>query len=97
MKTKIELTPEQRDLLCGHEERQLRAKFEKDLAALKKKYVFLEIEVQSDVKTEKVKLTDEMFLDLWNNKKMDLSAIQLHTGYNKAYLYRIKKRCLSEK
>lgn len=97
MKTKIELTPAQRDLLCGHEERQLRAKFERDLAAIKKKYAFLEVEIESEMKTEKVKLTDEMFLDFWNNKKMDLSAIQLHTGYNKAYLYKIKKRLIAEK
>ncbi|HAQ17782.1 MAG TPA: hypothetical protein DCR40_00955 [Prolixibacteraceae bacterium] len=97
MKTKIELTPEQRDLLCGHEERQLRAKFDRDLAALKKKYTFFEIEVQSEVKTEKVKLTDEMFLDLWNNKQMQLTDIQLYTGYNKAYLYKVKKRLIAEK
>jgi len=97
MKAKIELTPEQRDLLCGHEERQLRAKFEKDLAAIKSKYAFIEIEIQSDTKTEKVKLTDEMFLDYWNNKKLDISGIQAISGYNKAYLYKLKKRILADK
>jgi len=96
MKTKIELTPEQRDLLCGHEERQLRAKFEKDLATLKKKYAFFEVEIAPD-QTEKIKLTDAMFLDYFNIQKMSITQISELTKYNKAYLYKIKKRALAEK
>lgn len=96
MKTKIELTPEQRDLLCGQEEKQLRAKFERDLAALKKKYAFLEIEIESENQSEKIKLTDEMFLDYFNNQKMSIAQISELTKYNKAYLYK-KKRLLAEK
>jgi len=95
MKTKIELTPEQRDLLCGQEEKQLRAKFERDLAALKKKYAFLEIEIEPD-QTEKIKLTDAMFLDYFNNQKMSITQISELTKYNKAYLYK-KRRLLAEK
>jgi len=97
MKTKIILTPEQQEQLCGHEEKMLRSKFEKELAAIKGKYAFIEIEIQSEIKTEKVKLTDEMFLDYWNNQKLDLNQISASTKYNKAYLYKIKKRLIAEK
>ena len=97
MKAKIELTQEQQAQLCGHEEKMLRAKFERDLIALKKKYAYIEIEIEAENQSEKIKLSDEMFLDYFNNQKMSISQIAELTKYSKAYLYKIKKRVLAEK
>lgn len=41
MKTKIELTKEQVDKLVSQDEKILKAKFEKDLASIRKKYEFI--------------------------------------------------------
>ena len=95
MKTKIVLTKDQVDLLVSTEEKQLRAKFEKDLASLRKKYEVAEIEVNFKApvsKTEKSKLTDEQFLDYLNVQKLTPKEIANLTGYNLSYL--LKKRKL---
>ena len=100
MKTKIVLTKDQVDLLVSTEEKQLRAKFEKDLALLRKKYEVAEIEVNFKApvtKTEKSKLTDVQFSDYLNIQKLNIKEIANLTGYNEAYLYKIKKRVLAEK
>lgn len=64
MKAKIELTKEQVDKLVSQDEKILRAKFEKDLASIRKKHEFIEIDIQQAPRvkqTEKTKLTDELF------------------------------------
>jgi len=98
MKTKIELTPAQVALLTSAEEKQLRAKFEKDLAAIRKKYEFLEIEIEAPVKTaktERIKLTDELFIKYLSEGKKVAELAQLF-NYNLAYLYKMKKRLIPD-
>ena len=72
MKAKITLTKEQVDELVSIEEKQLRAKFEKDLESIRKKYEIVEIDlnVQTEVrKTKKSKLTDEDFKKYLDSRK----------------------------
>ncbi len=96
MKTKIELTPAQVAMLTSAEEKQLRAKFDKDLALIKNKYQYLEIDIKTPGKierTEKMKLTDELFNQYWSEGKK-VKEISKLTGYNEGYVYRIKKRLI---
>jgi hypothetical protein len=93
MKTKLELTKEQVDKLVAAEEKQLRARLEKDLAAIRKKYEFLEIEIQDPVKTDKIKLTDELFIKYWK-EGMKVKDIAQLFNYDIGYLYKIKKRLI---
>jgi len=98
MKTKIELTPTQVAMLTSAEEKQLRAKFEKDLAVIKKKYQYLEIDIETPGKIEridKIKLTDELFNQYWSEGKKVKEISQL-SGYNEGYVYRIKKRLITD-
>ena len=46
MKTKLELTKDQVNFLVSKEEQLLKAKFENDLKQLRKKYEFVEIDIQ---------------------------------------------------
>lgn len=96
MKAKITLTKEQVNQLVEIEEKQLRAKFEKDLESIRKKYEIVEIDlnVQTDVrKTKKSKLTDEDFKKHLDNKKT-LQEIADITNYNLAYLRKRKKQLI---
>lgn len=93
MKAKIELTKAQVDQLVGIEEKQLREKFEKDLASIRKKYEIVEIDldVQSSTrKAKKSKLTDEAFKS-YIDKGMKIAEISELTGYNRAYLNKRRK------
>lgn len=94
MKTKITLTNEQVDKLVAIDEKQLRAKFEKDLAIIRKKYEVVEIDIsnsQHQVRnTKKLKLTDEEFKK-YLNKNMTISEVAELTGYNASYLSKRKK------
>jgi hypothetical protein len=95
MKTKIELTKEQVDKLVAVEEKQLRVKLEKDLASLRKKYEFVELEIQvPTIQSEKTKLTDEIFNKYLSEGK-NVKEIAVITGYNEGYIYKMKKRILS--
>ena len=97
MKTKIKLTKEQVNLLVGAEEKILRAKFEKDLVGIRKKYEFVEIDIQTQIKQDKKsKLTDEIF-NKYLNEGMTVKEIGEITGYNEGYIYKIQKRILTEK
>ena len=98
MKTRIELTTLQIDKLVAADEKQLRAKFEKDLATIRKKYEYLEIEIEAPAKTaksEKIKLTDELFIQYWNEGKK-VKEIAEFFNYNEAYVYKIKKRLIGD-
>jgi YesN/AraC family two-component response regulator len=97
MKTKIELTEEQISKLMATEEKQLRAKFDKDLAALRKKFQFAEVEFKTaGVKQiEKSKLTEELFKKYLSENKT-LSQIAEETHYNRAYLYKLAKKYQTE-
>ncbi len=99
MKAKLELTKAQVDQLVKIEEDQLMVKFEKDLASIRKKYEIVEIDldVQSPTrKTKKVKLTDDIFKS-YIEKGMKISEIAEKTGYNVAYLGKMKKRIFAVK
>ena len=98
MKTKIKLNQDQVDQIVEQDEKILRAKFEKDLASLRKKYEFIEIDIQQAPRvkqTEKTKLTDEVFKQYLSEKK-SLREICSITGYNQGYIYKIHKRILAE-
>jgi len=97
MKSKIELTKEQVDKLVAVEEKHLRIKFEKDLASIRKKYEFVEIDIQQTPKmkqTEKTKLKDEVFKQ-YLSEGMKVKEIAELTGYNEGYIYKMKKHILS--
>ena len=99
MKAKLELTKEQVDKLVVIEEKQLREKFEKELASIRKKYEIVEIDldVQSPVrKTRKAKLTDDTFKS-YIDKGMKINEISELTGYNLAYLRKLEKRIFAVK
>ncbi len=99
MKAKIELTESQVNLLVATEEKQLRAKFEKDLASIRKKYEFIEIDIQQDPKlkqSEKTKLTDELF-NQYLSQGLSAKEISINSGYNLAYVHKLRKRLLDEK
>lgn len=98
MKTKLELTKDQVNQLVAVEEKVLKAKFENDLKLLRTKYQFVEIDstqVSSVKRTKKVKMTDELFKSYWE-KGLDIKQIQEASGYNGAYLNKIKKRVITE-
>ena len=100
MKVRIALTESQVNLLVATEEKQLRAKFEKDLAAIRKKYEFIEIDIQQDYsklkQTEKTKLTDELF-NQYLSQGLSAKEISINSGYNIAYVHKLRKRLLDEK
>jgi DNA-directed RNA polymerase specialized sigma subunit len=95
MGTKIELTEAQISKLVATEEKQLRVKFEKDLAAIRKKYEFVEIDINetsvAKQSQKREKLTDELFTQYWN-EGLSAKEIAEITGYHEGYVYRIKKR-----
>lgn len=98
MKTKLELTKEQINQLVAAEEKVLKTKFENDLKLLRTKYQFIEIDstqVSPVKRTKKVKMTDELFKSYWE-KGLDIKQIQEASGYNGAYLNKIKKRVITE-
>lgn len=91
MKAKIKLTKEQVDELVKEEEKILKARFEKDLEAIRKKYEILEIEISGDKIVKKKKLTDEI---LKQYQKENLSAKQISeiTNLNVGYIYKRLKQ-----
>lgn len=98
MKTKITLTKEQVDKLVEAETKALQIKFDRDVASLRKRYEVVEIEIDGNAhlnKIEKEKFTDEDFIKLINEGK-EISEIASITKYNKAYIYKIRKRILSK-
>ena len=97
MKTRIELTEDQITKLMASEEKQLRAKFEKDLAALRRKFQFAEIEINTLVEkqTEKLKLTAELFKKYVSENKT-ISQIAEETHLNRAYIYKLAKKYQTE-
>jgi len=100
MKTKIALTDDQVTRLVENETKALRVKFEREVAALRKKYEVVEIEVDfvaTGNKTEKSKLTDEQFLDYLNVQKLTPKEIANLTGYNLSYLLKKRKLLHPEK
>ena len=97
MKSKIALTKEQIDKLVATEEKQLRAKLEIDLSKVRKKYEVVEVDIKGPVKqTKKSKLTDELFKQ-YCSQGLNVREIAELSGYNEGYIYKIKKRILSEK
>ena len=93
MKAKIKLTKEQVDELVKEEEKILKARFEKDLEAIRKKYEILEIEISGNNNkiVKKKKLTDEI---LKQYQKENLSAKQISeiTNLNVGYIYKRLKQ-----
>jgi hypothetical protein len=99
MKTRrIELTKDQIDTLVCQDEKILRLKFEKDLASIRKKYEFVEIDIHQAPRMKQVgktKLTDELFKQ-YLSQGMNVKSIAELTKYNEAYVYKIRKRIQSE-
>ncbi len=95
MKTQIDLTKEQVDQLISSEEKQLRAKFEKDLASIRKKYGSIEIDLNQIVPKEKQsvkqKITPELF-DQFIAEGKEMKEIAAKTGYNESYIKKLKKK-----
>jgi len=95
MKTKIELTKEQVDQIISAEEKQLRAKFEKDLASIRKKYEFVEIDLNQVVpnvkQPEKTKITPELF-NRYMSEGRNLNEIASETGNDESYIQRLIKK-----
>lgn len=99
MKTKIALTKEQVDKLVETETKALQVKFDREIASIRKKYEFIEIDIQQaprEKQSEKVKVTPELF-----NRFMDdglkLKEIATNTGYNEAYIRKLSKKFKTEK
>jgi hypothetical protein len=95
MKTRIDLTKEQVDHLISSEEKQLRAKFEKDLASIRKKYGSIEIDLNQIVprekQTVKQKITSELFEQFIAEGK-EMNEIAAKTGYNESYIKKLAKK-----
>ena len=95
MKTKIELTKEQVDQIISTEEKQLRVKFEKDLAAIRKKYEYVEIDLNQIVpnvkQSEKTKITPELF-NRYLSEGREVNEIASETGYNESYIKKLAKK-----
>ena len=97
MKMKITLTKEQVDKLVETETKALQVKIDREIAALRKKYEVVEVEIdsKSPVKqTKNTKLTDELFNE-YLSKELTIKEIAIQTGYNEAYLRKKKKSVLS--
>ena len=93
---KVELTKEQIDKLMAAEEQQLRSKFEKDLAAIRKKYEVVEIDLKTSFqKKTKVKLTEEQFRK-YLNEGLSLVEISKKSNYNIGYLYKLRKQLVKD-
>lgn len=94
---KVELTKEQIDKLVAVEEKQLRAKFEKDLTAIRKKYEVVEVDFKALSKqTKKSKITEEQFKQYLSDG-LSITEISKKCDYNIGYLYKLRKQVLSEK
>lgn len=95
MKTKIELTKEQVDQLICTEEKQLKVKFERDLASIRKKYVFVEIDLNQIVpnvkQAEITKITPELF-NRYLSEGREVNEIASETGYNESYIKKLVKK-----
>jgi hypothetical protein len=94
---KVELTKEQIDRLVAAEEKQLRAKFDKDLAAIRKKYEVIEIDFKAPSRqTKKSKINGEQ-LKQYLSEGLSIAEISKKCNYNIGYLYKLRKQFLSEK
>lgn len=94
---KVELTKEQIDKLVAVEEKQLKVKFERDLAAIRKKYEVVEVDIKAPSKqTKKLKLTEEQ-LKQYLSDGLSITEISKKCDYNIGYLYKLKKQVLSKK
>ena len=96
MKTKIELTKEQVDQIISTEEKQLRVKFEKDLASIRKKYEYIEIDLNHQIvpnvkQPEKTKITPELF-NRYMSEGREVNEIASETGYNESYIKKLAKK-----
>jgi hypothetical protein len=71
------------------DEKQLRAKLERDLATIMKKYEVVEIDFKDPVEqTKKSKLTDELFNQYWS-QGLSVKEIAELSNYNQGYIYKI--------
>ncbi|MBL7968452.1 MAG: hypothetical protein JNK09_15715 [Prolixibacteraceae bacterium] len=94
---KVELTKEQIDKLVAVEEKRLRTKFEKDLAAIRKKYEVVEVDFKTPSRqTKKSKLTEEQFKQYLSDG-LTIAEIAEKCEYNIGYLYKLRKQVLSQK
>lgn len=92
---KVKLTKEQIDKLVSIEEKQLKAKFEKDLAAIRKKYEVVEVDIKDPAKrTRKSRLTKEQFKQYLNDG-LSIAEISKKCDYNIGYLFKLRKQFLS--
>ena len=97
MKTKIEieLTREQIDQLISAEEKQLRAKFDKDMASIRKKYEFVEIDLMQIVPKQKLSVKQKITPELFNQfivEGKEMNEIVSETGYNESYIKKLAKK-----
>ena len=99
MKTKIALTKEQVDKLVKAETKALQVKFDREITSIRKKYEFIEIDIQQAPKekqSEKTKITPELF-NRYLDEGLKLKEIASATGYNEAYIHKLKKKYQAEK
>jgi len=99
MKTKIVLTKEQVDKLVETETKALQVKFDREIASIRKKYEFIEIDIQQaprEKQSEKVKVTPELF-NRFMDEGLKLNEIATNTGYNEAYIRKLSKKFKTEK
>lgn len=98
MKTKIKLTDEQIQLLVEDAIKKAKAKFEKEIADLKKKFEYAYVETDDEEKTEVVKkeLTKEIFLSELEKFDGNLSKVAKSLGYSAGYMFNKKKEWLPE-
>ena len=98
MKTKIVLTKEQVDKLVETETKALQVKFDREIASIRKKYEFIEIDIQQaprEKQSEKTKITPELF-NRYMVEGRKLKEIASETGYNEAYIHKLKKKFQTE-
>jgi len=98
MKTKIKLTDEQIQQLIKVETEKLTAKYEKDLADLKKKFEFAYIDTDEEEKPSVVKkeLNKEIFLAELEKFDGNLSKVAESLGYSYGYMFNKKKEWIPE-
>jgi len=95
MKTKILLSKEQVDKLVETETKALQVKFDREIASLRKKYEFVEIDLNQIVpnvkQTEKTKITPELF-NRYLSEGREVNEIASETGYNESYIKKLAKK-----
>jgi hypothetical protein len=95
MKTKILLSKEQVDKLVETETKALQVKFDREIASLRKKYEFVEIDLNQIVPKEKQSVKQKITPELFNQfivEGKEMNEIASETGYNESYIKKLAKK-----